>query len=37
MGADSVAYTASWKASPSSIVLDAVGGSFGGGAQTITP
>lgn len=36
MGADSVAYTASWKASPSSIVLDAVGGSFGGGAQTIT-
>lgn len=36
MGADSIAYTASWKASPSSIVLDAVGGSFGGGAQTIT-
>lgn len=36
MGADSVAYTASWKASPSSIVLDAVGGSFGGGAQAIT-
>lgn len=36
MGDDSVAYTASWKASPSSIVLDAVDGSFGGGAQTIT-
>lgn len=29
MGAEPVAYSASWKASPSSIVLDAVDGSFG--------
>ena len=36
MDTDSVAYAASWKASPSSIVLDAVGGSFGAGARTIT-
>lgn len=36
MDADNVAYTASWKASPSSIVLDAVDGSFGGGVRTIS-
>ena len=35
MGAEPVAYSASWKASPSSIVLDAIDGSFGG-VQTIT-
>lgn len=35
MGAEPVAYSASWKASPSSIVLDAVDGSFGD-VQTIT-
>ena len=36
MDTDNVAYAASWKASPSSIVLDAVDGSFGAGVRTIS-